>query len=758
MWRAFVLLLGLVCLLGCSDGDEDAADAGAARGSEGGLCRVDGSCDAGLVCLSNRCVRLPDQGVPVDGAPRDGQRADGTAKDLPGPAPDLPRPDGPAGDGPALDGPAADQQAAPDQSVALDQAVPDLNVALDQSVPDLALPDQRAPDLLSPDAAPPLPSQTLVYFTSGSGFIHAARTTGTSGGAAAPQPAFPASFTTLVPIMTGPRDTLPGDVGQPQLVTQHGTYREVLLPAAAGRVYLTEHAGPGRTFVQLLPDGTTRALASRSGRTPAADTFDRAMAFKQDNTLLAARYGYSSTSGGAGLMLIRLDGKTFASSGGPTCDVTPTQPATYEFAPDTFVFGGGYFFFLAREVASGAYRLFRVKDDCSASAAAVTLPTISGSAVDRIYPEAIASADGSYFVILAREGATYTRDIILVETTGGTAKNFSQTPGSYPYPGTTRHHFEDSTDVTIAFSPQKTYLAYLRNETPGEELYVRRLDQSAAAVQVTGAANFDQWMRQISALHWATDDDLLFWAGTTEKQLDLFHYKVSTGALVNLTKTGGTQKPFTTPGKIYPRGGWVSPNGKYLYFLQQPDTSSGPVTTYADLRAVDRKSPRVINITSGLYLTLVSPTVTVARDAPEHVFFAARKATGGPHDLYGFDQNKATTARAIATFPAGGTTTIEYVSPAPDGKLVAFAAGPSAGKHEMYLADPTATPPTRVKLSSAPGYVSPRKVFTRGNQAVLWGRSGSWSDYDLRISLVDGTFEKVLVPGAGNNQAVQINR
>ena len=144
-----------VISLGCgevSQGDD--------KGKEGSACLSNGTCDPGLVCLSNLCVKEKDSGMqdmPVDLALPDMTTPD-MVTDLPAPdisAPDQGQdqsgPDGPVADLPLPDAPPLDQTKpdlpAPDLP-APDQALPDL-WQLDLPSIDLSKPDVTTPDALS---------------------------------------------------------------------------------------------------------------------------------------------------------------------------------------------------------------------------------------------------------------------------------------------------------------------------------------------------------------------------------------------------------------------------------------------------------------------------------------------------------------------------------------------------------------------------------------------------------------------------------
>jgi len=114
--------LGLLAFLtaGCQDTFQ--------IGTEKGPCYRNRTCNSGLVCLSELCVRLPEGGVPFDARQQerrpDQGRPDQFPGQPPGPMPPGPRPDGffqPRPDG----GKKPWRDIAPDQpNVAADAALP----------------------------------------------------------------------------------------------------------------------------------------------------------------------------------------------------------------------------------------------------------------------------------------------------------------------------------------------------------------------------------------------------------------------------------------------------------------------------------------------------------------------------------------------------------------------------------------------------------------------------------------------------------
>ena len=144
MLRILVLSTLACQLLACAVKDE---------GAEGGPCYGNGTCDPGLVCLSNLCVKPADAGQ--DAGPIDLPKADAKAIDQQ--LPDQPSPD-------LLKADRAPDTSKPDLAIP-DLAVPDLPVP-DTPSPDQLVPDLPSPDLLIPDAALPDSTSPDILVTS----------------------------------------------------------------------------------------------------------------------------------------------------------------------------------------------------------------------------------------------------------------------------------------------------------------------------------------------------------------------------------------------------------------------------------------------------------------------------------------------------------------------------------------------------------------------------------------------------------------
>lgn len=61
------VLVTALAVLACSGSDDSGFSSQSSEGTERGPCRSGRTCDPGLVCLSDICVRMPDGGVPANG-------------------------------------------------------------------------------------------------------------------------------------------------------------------------------------------------------------------------------------------------------------------------------------------------------------------------------------------------------------------------------------------------------------------------------------------------------------------------------------------------------------------------------------------------------------------------------------------------------------------------------------------------------------------------------------------------------------------
>jgi hypothetical protein len=340
---------------------------------------------------------------------------------------------------------------------------------------------------------------------------------------------------------------------------------------------------------------------------------------------------------------------------------------------------------------------------------------------------------------------------MVIDDATGTVTNISSSPGSYYNNGTYRSFMYYYN--AIRMSKTGKMIAYTKYDSSFYHLYVRDTAAAKPAVEVSTSSNFGSSVDTFTSPEWLTDDDLLFWAGDSNSTMDMFHYKVSTGVIVNLTKMGGTTRPFAGGGKARPYGGWSSPNGKYLYYIQYGET--GTSGTLSDIKAVDVATITVKDITKGMYISYVgsSGAVRAGRTGSNLFFFGeVGGSSANLENMYYFDMNTASTPVPVTTFtkPSSGLWYIYDQAVNDDGTMVTFGAGTSSAALDLFVADVTGTWPKVTKLTTTTSLLSDSKVFTPDNKYVIYGTGASSSALDLRIQPVTGGTAKVLDSSTGD--------
>jgi hypothetical protein len=642
---------------------------------------------------------------------------------------------------------------------------------LDKGVPDAAADQMTADtnpnaDAVTPDTGPVTdagPSSGKVMYLTGSSSsnltLYAINSNGTGKTAVA---GFPAQVSVEVMDLRG----IPAEFSQVNRHRPVNMYRNlsdlrrhVALPGTLGDLYyLVDKTTPtgGRGFWVVKPDGTISKLAYEPGETSASYGFYVYM--NEKGTMFAA----TKSSEYRAPHLIKTDGTTF--SGGKTiCDISSGSSAPWFFHMS---FADSHFYLTAGSKTAGSWKcqscLYRAPLDCSAKYAEVKFPNIGTAGMgDIVWQYFTRSKDGKKLAAVAK-AKNAASDVFIIDDATGALTNVSNSPGTYYYAGGIGGQFimhysaagigTGMIGTMLDLSPTGKYVTYVRKygnpPTTIDELYIRDTAASSPAAHLTGATNFADAVGVTRSPTWISDDDLLFWAGVTESTMDMYHYKVSTAALVNLTKTGGTTKPFAG-GKIKPHGGWYSPNGKYLYYLEYG--ASGTSGTLSDIKAIDLTTLAIKEISKGLYVHYKPKTIEAAPTGSRVFFYAETGGDAGDDpNVYYFDQNTASTPVKLTTFtkPSSGSWYIHDLIPNTAGTMVAFGAGSASSTLDLYVATATATP-ALTKLTTTQGYLSDNKLFTTDGKSIVYGTGTSSSALDLRIQPLTGGAHKVLEATAG---------
>ncbi len=388
-------------------------------------------------------------------------------------------------------------------------------------------------------------------------------------------------------------------------------------------------------------------------------------------------------------------------------------------------------------------RLYRAPLDCSAKAAKVTLPKVAGS--DATWMSGILHRNETGDTIALVAGASSSGEVMVVDDATGKVATISDAPGKYPDPGNLYAYQDTYLDI----SPKGTNIAYLKykSSTSSLSLYVRPVNKSKSAVLVSTTARFASDYKSLGGVQFINEDDLVFWAGTSSYTQDMFMVKVSTGQLTQITKTGGTTQPYSgSPSQptLYARGGWISPNGQYLFFLQCYNVSMAAI---CNIRAVQRATGTVKDITTNMQVYYSSNLEAAATGGK--VFFSGRSPLTTSDNLYVFDQNSASAPQQLTSF--NGSSHIHAIMPSANGSRVAFsmAKTSSSTDEHMYVAQVQVSPVV-TQLTSTPGDISDMKMFTKNGKYVVYGYSTSYTKSDLRVQPITGGPTTVLDPVSSN--------
>ena len=484
----------------------------------------------------------------------------------------------------------------------------------------------------------------------------------------------------------------------------------------------------------LKPDGTFEAPVDQLARATSTGscTTDYYVAVSKDGKLAAV------VLEGTKVALVKLDGTTWSGTtpASEILDITPTGTTNIkEIFDDSLTIGAKSLLFVVDET-SGNDSLYAAPLDGSAKATKVTLPQVDGAAPIFINANMATNTAGDHFVIVA--GAANAKEGVIVYKDGATPATtlVSNLVSNYLYPGT---YFMDSLEPKIGFSPSGKYIAFTTT-TSDKKLFVAtsdgvtKWDLSNNFTQ-TGSAAVDNF----GAFYWTDDDNLLFWAGTSATSIGLYHFKASTKAVTNLAGSSLTTSPWDG-GNLVLDGGWLSPNGKFLYLLV--GTSADAVNLWSvDLTALTAKA-----ITTGLDIDSGADMDTGVEVVPNSnlVAFIAKADTDTTspyfYDLYVFDQSTGATAsvKKLTSTPTTGTSSIyiNNILPSPDGKYVGYTT--NSGATELLTIVPTAGGASTA-LNGTGSYLEDAYWWTPDSASVVYaGSSTSTSTLDLKIVPVTG--------------------
>ena len=502
-------------------------------------------------------------------------------------------------------------------------------------------------------------------------------------------------------------------------------FEGIHLPGALGTVYYYHRKLSGMSGLMVVrPKGPPVVLLEVSGLY--SDTLSSTLGFSSDGTLGAVVEGKTKVH------IFRTDGTTFT-GGKAVVEVTPpsTVGTFTSFSSSSLTFAGGHLYCVGKDKTKGDM-LLRAPADGSATLSPITLPKSAGATPTAVNPQVVVSADGKSMALTAGSMSTVT-DLYLLDLASGKAHNVTASPSYIAYRGS----YFGNVGGQMALSPKGGQVAYVKwvNGTP--ELYVSSTTAGAKPALLSANNQFRATVAAFYNLIFPDEKNLLFMAGQVYYYMDLYRYDVATKKLANLSGSGSTARPFDGQGDFSPQGAWLSPNGKWFYWVGY-DYYASPSPT-ADIMAVDLNTYKHSKITSGARVS-TSADGHVACPKDGNVYWAVEAKPGTySQELYVFNQNTGKKGVRVTNMTRGtsaywfnhGLTLTKGC-----GEL-AWAGGGGYSNRHMFVMNPK-LPSTERQLTKTPRYIAPRLTFSPDGLSLLYGGGGSSTAATLKTVTIAG--------------------
>jgi len=617
---------------------------------------------------------------------------------------------------------------------------------LDQRVDRAPAPDQAldAPLEAAGDAPPPdvgdlgvpvdaLPTKATVLYTVATDTDSFGLWTVSTDGTAAPTPVPGWSgFIDFDPLMlTGLDENPPVRRGVARVTAEaHADFQGVELPADLGHLFYFHRKLLGTSgLLRVKPDGSLEVLVEVPGLY--TDTLSGYLALSGDGKTGAMVQSSSK------LLLFRTDGTTLP-GGASYLDVTGSAGPS-AIKPQSVTIAGDWVHCVGPAASGSGDALYRAPADGSGTLAAVALPQSAGSTPISIGEEPLASADGK-LLILTAGASSVTQDVYALDVASGTATNLTKDPGQLAAPGA---RYGIPTGGLMAISPGSKLVGFVRYDNGVPEVHVAHVDGSGATL-VTSDTWFQAAVSNVLNLVFADDDRLLFMAGVTTNQLDVYQWEEAAAQATNLTSAGSTP-PFSGFGVFAPRAVWTSPNGKRLYWVEYDST-----TQVGDLRGLELATGTLLSMTQGATLSGTASSFAACPTSSALYFVARPSPSQNNNELWALDQDvgtKATRLTSLGTHPLAYWYIFDLALSA-DCSRLAFSAGGSFNLRQIHAVSPPKTGATRVTL--VPKHMDRSIVVTPDSATVVFSSGGSEGAATLKAAaLVPSAAPVTLDPKPG---------
>lgn len=606
---------------------------------------------------------------------------------------------------------------------------PDLFRDLGTDAPDATVFLDGPPDVGPPsDATPTL--ATALYAVTSNVDSFGLRTVATDGSGSPTPVAGWSGFIDLEPLrLTGLDEDPPVNRQVPHVTAAaHPQFRGVQLPGLGTLYYFHRKLMGDSGLLLVRPDGGLQVLLEVPGLY--SDTLSDHVALAPDGKIGAVVQGKDKP------LLFRTDGGTF-SSGKSWLPVAKPAGLT-QVRPESLTISGSWLYCVGQGVVGD--QLYRAPLDGSAPLAPITLPPSGGAPPVSIASQLLLGGGGKRLAVAA--GATSAqRDLYLIDDASGQATNITKSPGQVAPPG---DHFGQPSGGLMAISPGGKLVAFVRTDQGSPELHVAKGDGSGA-VHVTTDARFESSVAVIINLHFADDNNLLFMAGVTMYQMDLFRWDQAQATAANVTGHGSSVQPFAGYGTFYPRAAWVSPNGKFLYWVEY-DYS----VEVSDLRGLDLGTLKLQKVTTNAELPAGADSFAACPTSGKLYFVAEPNPKQNNREVWEMDQNSGGPAVKRTTM---STTSTSYwfvynLTTSVDCSRLSWSAGGTYAMRHLYALDAQTGPPVTVTL--VPKYVEPTHALTPDGLTHLFASGGSDGSATLKaVASAHGATPLTLDPVAG---------
>ncbi len=590
--------------------------------------------------------------------------------------------------------------------------------------------DLAKPDLAKPDGTVTATPEKVIFSANGSSGKYTLYEMMTDGSGYKALPGFLSNFklTSLNVANHGQLNYYPTDLDRKRTSRfyRSGIYW-LELPNKMGRLARWDSGSSTQGYSLVSPAGKVTALDYGAG---SSNGYSSSIAISSDGKLAAAVKEEKK------LVLIKLDGSSWPGGLSPVKDVTPAGFKDDVIYDESLTMTKSNLYFVTNNSASSIRSLYMVPQDANKAAAKVALPKVGKAVAATVGTRSYITPDRMHSAWLV--GSSTTEEDVVVIKDGAAAVNVSKL-GDNLY--AVNNGLFDGLYPLLALSPGGKQVAYgsISGSNAGRKFWVTKADGSGLAARIDSSSNFSSSVDNYGGFFFATDDDLLFWAGPSSTEVDLFHYKVSTKALSNLTKSGAATKAPWSGGKLECDGGWISPNGKYLYLLAGDPSAS---SKWMDIMVLDLGAFTLKSITNKLYIDSESNAHLELETVPgsKYVWFAAYKTGGSVNieDVYVFDQESGDpkTLTNLTKHGGGSSVAIQGLGASPDSKYASYITGGS-GKERLYIV-PTAGG-TAKALTAGSGYVEDLYQWTSQSNGIVYAKGNSTSKMDLYFDDLSGT-------------------